>query len=68
MYKTFMNTAIKLVRRHFKIFKWKEKVGLCSRIGSFNRQMSNVPKLICRFNTIEVKIPAGLSREPEHLI
>lgn len=68
MCKTYMEKAIKLVRRHLKSLKWKERVRLSSSIGSFNVQRSTVSKLICRFNTIEINIPAWLYKELEHLI
>lgn len=62
--KTF-KTLLKDIKEHLK--KWR---GIpCSWVGRFNSvKMSILPKLICKFNALPIKIPKGFLMELDMLI
>ena len=62
--KTF-KTLLKDIKEHLK--KWR---GIpCSWMGRFNSvKMSILPKLICKFNALPIKIPKGFLMELDMLI
>ena len=58
-------TLLKDIKEHLK--KWR---GIpCSWMGRFNSvKMSILPKLICKFNALPIKIPKGFLMELDMLI
>lgn len=65
MEKKKIKTLLKDIKEHLK--KWR---GIpCSWMGRFNSvKMSILPKLICKFNALPIKIPKGFLMELDMLI